>query len=74
MNKINHNLGCVFGCDNAVAIYYFDSGSVRHQDRLQALCSQHIIKTTPINGMEFVCSTAWAQSEPAQESDDNAIN
>lgn len=43
-------------CDaGAVAIYYFDLGCVCCEDRLMALCEQHVYNATPVENMEFVC-------------------
>lgn len=50
------DLPCRFCDAGAVAIYYFDKGCFCcPNDRLQALCEQHVDRATPIEGMRFVC-------------------
>ena len=49
------NLPCRFCGASAVGIYYFDKGCGCYpNDRLQALCAQHVDKATPIGGMRFI--------------------
>lgn len=43
-------------CGNpAIAVFRFDEGCVVYPDiQLQPLCPQHIVKATPLGGMELV--------------------
>ena len=43
---------CRFGCGSAVAIYAMDEGCICHpEDKQQALCMQHVEKSTPLGSM-----------------------
>lgn len=49
--SIGH-LTCRFCDDPAVAIFYLPQGCICHpEDRQQALCMQHVVKSNPIGDM-----------------------
>jgi hypothetical protein len=46
---------CRFGCGPAIARYAMDRGCVCFpDDREQDLCAQHVVRATPLGGMELI--------------------